>query len=125
MGEREAWLEVSQTVHFREHSRPYPVLGDEIRLDGRHVADLASFFCAMGEAVNGPGGYCGTNLVGLSDFLQYASRPSGSRTRLVWREYALATQGLARSIQVDGATMSYLDLVTQVLAEDGVDVMPS
>ncbi len=123
VGEREAWLEVVQTVYFREHGQPYPVLGDEIHLDGRHVADLASFFCAMGEAVNGPGGYCGANLVGLSDLLRYATRSSAPRTRLIWHEYAVAAKGLARTVQIDGATMSYLDLVTQVLVEDGVDVV--
>ncbi len=123
VGEREAWVAVAQTVHFREHSQPYPVLGDEIHLDGRHVADLASFFCAIGEAVNGPGGYGGANLVGLSDLLRYANRPGGRRTRLVWREHPMAAKGLARTVEIDGRTMSYLDLVTTVLAEDGVDVV--
>jgi len=39
-------------------------------LDGRHITDEDGFYCALGEAVNGPGGYFGWNL----DALNYCLR---------------------------------------------------
>ncbi|WP_349254233.1 barstar family protein [Paenibacillus sp. RC67] len=38
-------------------------------LDGLFIKDQTSFFCALGEAINGPGGYYGSGLDGLSDCL--------------------------------------------------------
>ncbi len=125
VGEREAWLEVARMIHFRRILQTYPVLAEELRLDGRHVEDLASFFCAMGEAVNGPGGYCGTNIAGMSDFLQYANRPVAKRSRLIWQDMSVAEQSLARTVEVDGHTTRYLDLLLRQLADDGIDVVPA
>jgi hypothetical protein len=123
VGQREAWTEVAQTVHFRGTRQPYPALADEIELDGRHVQDLASFFCAIGEAVNGPGGYCGSSLAGMSDLLQHATRPGAQRPRLIWRNVAVAEHGLARILHVGDRPMSYFALVVTVLTEDGIDVV--
>lgn len=39
----------------------------EIILNGDIIDDIASFYCAIGEAVNGPGGYFGWNLDALND----------------------------------------------------------
>lgn len=39
-------------------------------LDGRRVADKESFFAELGRAVNGPGGYFGSNLDALVDCLR-------------------------------------------------------
>ncbi|MCP3136381.1 barstar family protein [Pyxidicoccus xibeiensis] len=36
-------------------------------LQGRFIEDLSSFFCSMGEAVNGAGGYFGWSLDSLQD----------------------------------------------------------
>lgn len=41
--------------------------GTTIELDGRSVDGLDAFFCAIGEAVNGPAGYFGKNLNGFAD----------------------------------------------------------
>jgi hypothetical protein len=39
-------------------------------LDGAAIEDLPAFLCALGEAINGPGGYFGgLNLVSLEDCL--------------------------------------------------------
>lgn len=42
----------------------------EYRLDGTYVTDAGSFSCALGEAINGPGGYFGWNLDALADCLR-------------------------------------------------------
>ncbi|MFI1681149.1 hypothetical protein [Streptomyces sp. NPDC020607] len=39
-------------------------------LDGRHITDEAAFYCALGEAVNGPGGYAGQSPETLTDHLR-------------------------------------------------------
>ncbi|MEU7913245.1 barstar family protein [Microbispora bryophytorum] len=38
-------------------------------LDGSHITDKAGFHLAIGEAINGPGGYFGCNLDALDDCL--------------------------------------------------------
>ncbi|WP_323188037.1 barstar family protein [Streptomyces sp. NBC_00237] len=43
--------------------------GRTYALDGRHITDRSALFLALGEAVNGPGGYFGGNLDALSDCL--------------------------------------------------------
>ncbi|GAA2383522.1 barstar family protein [Dactylosporangium salmoneum] len=44
--------------------------GRTFHLDGRFVTDLGGFYCALGEAVNGPGGYFGWNLGAVDDCLR-------------------------------------------------------
>jgi hypothetical protein len=105
VGEREAWLEVTRIVSLREHRSPYPVLAERITLDGQHIADLASFFCALGEAVDGPGGFCGSTMSDLADCVRFAPR-SAPRPQLVWRDLEVATKSLGQ----------YLDLARSVLA---------
>jgi hypothetical protein len=39
-------------------------------LDGRHITNLDAFFCAIGEAINGPGGWFGGGLFWLHDGVQ-------------------------------------------------------
>lgn len=39
-------------------------------IDGAAISDFTAFMCALGEAVNGPGGYFGnTNILSLQDCL--------------------------------------------------------
>ena len=68
---RKAWLLQARDYHFahgftaaqaRTAHRP-------ITLDVAPIDDLTSFFCALGEAVNGPGGYFGLTLRALEDCL--------------------------------------------------------
>lgn len=63
------WLAEAHKRHF---SRPPPWPEDKppgtiLVLRGQHITDPLSFFCAIGEAVNGPGGYFGRTLVALQD----------------------------------------------------------
>jgi RNAse (barnase) inhibitor barstar len=63
--------------------------GTRYDLDGRFVTDIEGFYCAIGEAINGPGGYFGWNLDALDDCL---SGRFGARApfRLVWHHSAIA-----------------------------------
>jgi len=117
VGEREGWLEAARIVSFRENRTPYPVLTERIDLDGRDVDDLASLFCALGDAVDGPGGYCAASIADLADCLRHAPRQA-PRPRLVWRDFAVAEKGLARTVDA----VRYLDLVLATLADGGIEV---
>ena len=82
--------------------------GSTYHLDGRHVTDVEGFYCAIGEAVNGPGGYFGWNGAALVDCLR-GRWGAESPFRLVWHDAEVArTHGLER--------------VVRWLTEDGVDV---
>lgn len=110
----EAWLHVVQNSWFASgHSAAY--YGDEgvAHLDGAQFSTRAGFYCALGEAVNGPGGYFGSNLDALHDCL----RPSDAERRLrrlEWRD-------LGRSKSALGGT--FVQTVLEILREHSVDVV--
>ncbi|OJF15432.1 hypothetical protein BG844_04815 [Couchioplanes caeruleus subsp. caeruleus] len=62
-------------------------------LDGQFVTDIEGFYCAIGEAINGPGGYFGWNLDALADCLR---GKFGARApfRLVWHNSTVACKHL-------------------------------
>jgi RNAse (barnase) inhibitor barstar len=66
---RAAWLEVTR-LHHRWSRHPDAPQGTVISLDAAQVRDPVDFYCAIGEAVNGPGGYFGANLDSLHDCLR-------------------------------------------------------
>jgi Barstar (barnase inhibitor) len=65
---RGAWLAATYARWFA-FAGQWPVRepGTTIDLDGSVIDDLNGFLCAIGEAVNGPAGYFGRTLLGLSD----------------------------------------------------------
>ncbi|MEV0561010.1 barstar family protein [Dactylosporangium sp. NPDC050588] len=90
--------------------------GTTYDLDGRFVTDIEGFYCAIGEAINGPGGYFGWNLDALDDCL---CGKFGARTpfRLVWHDSAVArahlVAGYDRRRLGPAVTMEYLlDMLT-------------
>ncbi len=63
--ERQGWLHVAlQNNRNRKGDRK------NIIVDGKLIDDRNSFYCAFGEAVNGPGGYFGRCLDGVNDCLR-------------------------------------------------------
>jgi RNAse (barnase) inhibitor barstar len=79
-------------------NRPWPDVpdrpaGSSYDLDGQFVTDIEGFYCAIGEAINGPGGYFGWNLDALHDCLRGGF---GTRRpfRLVWHHSTVARQHL-------------------------------
>lgn len=71
------WLSVALNHHaYREIIEPEQ--GSIYEIDGGFIVDEASFYCSLGEAINGPVGYFGWNLSALEDCLigdWGASRP--------------------------------------------------
>jgi Barstar (barnase inhibitor) len=75
--ERKAWLEVARmraSVVGRGADAPAGAIFD---LDGSNVRDSVSFLCALGESINGPGGYFGAGFDSCSDCLAggFGARP--------------------------------------------------
>ncbi|MGK5643322.1 barstar family protein, partial [Streptomyces sp. URMC 126] len=63
---RHGWLSAA-LIHHGFRSVPDRPPDTVYCLDGRHITDVDGFYCALGEAVNGPGGYFGWNPDALED----------------------------------------------------------
>jgi RNAse (barnase) inhibitor barstar len=107
--------------HHRSGTADRPP-GMTYHLDGRDVTDIEGFYCAIGEAVNGPGGYFGWNADALHDCVTGgwgATRPF----RLVWHDSAVARAYLVPGYdRVRWQPAITMDRLLGWLAEDGVDV---
>ncbi|MEU6229336.1 barstar family protein [Streptomyces sp. NPDC047042] len=110
----ESWLHVVQTAWFDSGKRAtrYGNSGTAV-LDGAGITTRYAFYCALGEAVNGPGGYFGSNLDALDDCLRNTQRENNSAFRLVWRNSSSSRAGLG-----DG----FVDQVVSLFQEHGVEV---
>ncbi|WAL73755.1 barstar family protein [Kitasatospora sp. YST-16] len=95
--------------------------GGEYHLDGREVEDVTGLHCAIGEAVNGPGGYYGREWNGLRDCLGGGFGLVPPFT-LVWHDFAATEEELAADR--DPATgLGYPEELARELERDGVTVV--
>lgn len=69
--EKWSWLQGVRDAYFAKAKRNAPprIPGRTVTLEGDLIEDVASFYCALGEAVNGPGGYFGAHTIALYDAL--------------------------------------------------------
>ncbi|MEV0566964.1 hypothetical protein [Dactylosporangium sp. NPDC050588] len=124
-GSREGWLEVA------ERCSPWIATPDAERvhtvdavLDGRDVVDLASFFCALGEAVEGPGGWIGSAFISVATILELRAEQTSDPLRVRWTHFDVARRHLTRTVDYegDGVLSGYLDLAVEVLQLAGVEL---
>ena len=119
-GLRHHWAAIAMA--HRRHGMADKPAGTTYHLDGLTLTTLDSFYCALGEAVNGPGGYFGMNSDALHDCLLGgfgATRPF----RLVWHNSSVAQDHLTHSgEQGSGQPISAVDQIIHWLAEDGIEV---
>jgi hypothetical protein len=108
-------------AHHRHGARDAPA-GITYHLAGGHITDVEGFYCAIGEAINGPGGYFGWNANALDDCLRGgwgATPPFG----LIWHDSAVARTHLhADDDQRTGATEASFEELLQWLTEGEVNV---
>ncbi|HWS35479.1 MAG TPA: barstar family protein [Actinoplanes sp.] len=116
---RHEWSGVALAHHEHRPDRPS---GATYHLAGVNITDVEGFFCAIGEAVNGPGGYFGWNLGALHDCANggWGAAPA---FRLVWHDSAVArehlTGGYDKRWWAPAVTM---DDLLGYLADSGVEV---
>ncbi|MFE0171357.1 barstar family protein [Streptomyces sp. NPDC059002] len=121
--DRRAWLSVALwSREYRRQGRPDAPAGQVFTVDGRHITDRDSFSCAIGEAINGPGGYFGGNLDALDDCLRGGWGATTPFT-LHWDSSAEARAGLAENMPTDDGEASLFDLLLEIFEERGVSVI--
>ncbi|WP_207943574.1 barstar family protein [Actinomadura sp. KC345] len=117
---RHEWAGVA-LAHRRREAPDRPA-GTVFHLDGRFVTDVEGFYCDIGEAINGPGGYFGWNLDALDDCLS-ATWGAQAPFRLLWHDSAVARRHLvAGHDRHRRAPAVTLDTLVQVFTAHGVDV---
>ncbi|GAA1532335.1 hypothetical protein GCM10009827_057740 [Dactylosporangium maewongense] len=124
-GEREGWLEVAELCSpWSATIQPDRVHTVDAVLDGRDVVDLASFFCALGEAVEGPGGWVGSAFISVATILELRAEQTSAPLRVRWTNAEVARRNLTRTVQYgeDGRRFGYLDLAIRMLRGAGVEL---
>ncbi|WCR25469.1 barstar family protein [Paenibacillus thiaminolyticus] len=87
---RRAWLKVVTKYNLNKVFLDSKETKEEtFYLDGAHIRDYASFFCALGESINGPGGYFGFDFNSLIDCL-HGGYGAVSPFTLIWTNYKVA-----------------------------------
>lgn len=123
IGRREGWLEVVSIYRPRNPAAENLNPGRKVvSLDGRYITDLASFFCAIGEAVNGPGGYFGSNLIALAECARGGFGVDPGFT-VRWSGADVAQHYLARIAETADGPLSYMELIQAVFADERVNVI--
>jgi RNAse (barnase) inhibitor barstar len=117
---RGAWLDlVRERACRRAHSDRPP--GHAYELDGRHITDEPGLYLALGEAVNGPGGYFGGCLDALDDCLSGTFGYTAPAT-LLWRDATTAREHLSHALTANGHPYDPFAEVLNVLTEGGLHV---
>ncbi|MDX2696144.1 barstar family protein [Streptomyces ipomoeae] len=117
---RETWLALvrERACHRTHKDRP---AGTAYELDGRFVTDVAGLYLALGEAVNGPGGYFGGCLAALDDCLRGTFGYTAPAT-LLWRDSATAREHLSQALTSDGLPFDFFTGILEALADGGMRV---
>ncbi|WP_406198162.1 barstar family protein [Kitasatospora sp. NBC_01560] len=90
-------------------------------LDGRPITDREAFYTALGAALNGPGGYYGSNLDALADCLHGGFGPTPPFT-LVWEEAGVARAHLTGTVRLGERRLGYFEAILVTLQAEGVAV---
>ncbi|MFK4067535.1 hypothetical protein [Streptomyces sp. NPDC029674] len=106
---RSHWLAIARE-HGDRRRGPDAAPGATYHLDGRHITDEPAFYCALGEAVNGPGGYVGRTADTLSDHLRGGLGPPLPFT-LVWHDAHTARTCLGVTPRTGGGPPSFEELL--------------
>ncbi|GAA3255175.1 barstar family protein [Nonomuraea helvata] len=119
---RREWLTIVGRSKFQKGGGPDRLPGSVYHLDGTHVTDEAAFYVAIGEAINGPGGYFGWNLAALDDCLRGRFGARAPFT-LMWSESQVARQSLTRTLEGADDAPPFFEVIQTIFAEHDVDVV--
>ncbi|WP_344013913.1 barstar family protein [Streptomyces thermospinosisporus] len=100
-----SWLHVVQNAWFTagKAATRYGT-GSTAVLDGTKITSREAFFCALGEAVNGTGGYFGSSHGGLLDCLRNAQQGGTPPFELIWRDFSVSRAALGDDFAHDVAS---------------------
>ncbi|MBT2451964.1 barstar family protein [Streptomyces sp. ISL-43] len=108
-----SWLHVAQTAWFTSHRGVVRCEdGCGVSLEGRRMLDKSSFYCELGEAANGAGGYFGSNLDALAHCLS-ANQAIKPLLSVEWRDFSASREFLGDV---------FVSRVIEVLKEFNVEV---
>jgi RNAse (barnase) inhibitor barstar len=116
---RKAWLELALMVWGAAKENPY-AQRDVYHLDGRFVTDEEGLYCALGEAIGGPGAYYGWNWDAVADCLGHGVPLP---FKLVWHESEVARATFALDHGDSSTGESYFEVILDLLRRYGVDVV--
>ncbi|MGY0489397.1 barstar family protein [Streptomyces sp. WG-D5] len=121
---RKAWLSIalwSREYQPRGHSED-AAPGQVFIMDGRQVTDINSIYCALGEAINGPGGYFGWNLAAVDDCLRggFGAKPPFT---VEWLHSSTVGSDLIDHPVAGRESAADLQVLLEIFADRGVTVL--
>lgn len=117
-GGRRRWVRAAALHRSPGPDKPAGIV---YHLDGRHVTDEDAFYCALGEAINGPGGWFGTDLFWVHECAATGDGGATPGFRLIWHHSEVARAHLVPGYDryTWRAALTFDDLV-QFLIGEGV-----
>lgn len=79
--ERQGWLELAMAFQNVENS----VSKSKATIDGKYIKSVEDFYCSLGEAINGSGGYFGRNHNALIDCIISREFGGNDIKKIYWR----------------------------------------
>ncbi|GAA1533220.1 barstar family protein [Dactylosporangium maewongense] len=118
--DRYLWVQAARAHQVHAPDKP---AGTVYHLDGRHVTDYDAFYCAIGEAINGPGGWFGGDLFWLHECAGTGDAGATPGFRLIWHDAEIARTHLVPGYdrKAWSVAVTFDDLVDR-LTDDGVQV---
>lgn len=115
--DRHAWLSVALwSGAYKRQGKPDEPAGQVFALDGRHMVDEDSFYSAIGEATNGPGGHFCWNLDALDDCLCGGWGATAPFT-LHWDSSGEARERLVERVPAGDRELVLFDLLLEIFEE--------
>ncbi|WP_234381263.1 barstar family protein [Streptomyces sp. NRRL F-5122] len=120
---RHIWLSVALwSREYQRGDRPDAPDHQVFTLDGGHIVNIDSFYCTLGEGINGPGGYFGWNLDALIDCLRRGWGATPPFT-LLWQHSAGARARLVERQETADGVATLFDLLLEIFDEQGIQVI--
>ncbi|MFI7454942.1 barstar family protein [Nonomuraea sp. NPDC049714] len=110
----ETWLHVVQNSWFASLRRAARYeYGETVYLDGSKIATKPGFYCALGEAMNGPGGYFGSNLDAVAECIS-SGLEEAPPAQIVWRNFQFSRTSLGNG---------FVDAILALMCEFDIEVV--